>query len=89
MTNEITEMWRDARRRKQQQHYRQSKANIGWLDQLGVGYTFNMANGQAVIDTPHGKLDYWTTTGKWFDRKQHQYGRGRDGIRKRVAEYGK
>ncbi|WP_035456949.1 hypothetical protein [Loigolactobacillus coryniformis] len=73
---ELAESYHDMKQAKQDSHWKHSKEELTWLNRTLKSFSFNQATGQAVIDTEQGKIDYWTTTSRWFERKSHRYGRG-------------
>ncbi|QIL50090.1 hypothetical protein G7084_01385 [Weissella coleopterorum] len=74
--SDLGDYWREAKQANKTHRERQSILNVEWL--LSTNYECELkANGLAVITVGNRKLDFWTTTNKWFDRKSHKYGEGR------------
>lgn len=85
MSSEYSEVFRAMMRDQQEETGRRyARLVIRQLDLHQVSYRLDPETGDAVITTRSGLIDFWTTTGHWFDRRSQQRGRGFDTLLKRI-----
>lgn len=85
MSSEYSEVFRALRHDQQEQTSRRyARMVIKQLDLHHVSYQLDQETGDAVISSSSGLIDFWTTTGRWFDRRSQKYGHGFDSLLERI-----
>lgn len=82
--SEIGEQYAAMTEARKTARWQRSALLIQQLNKHHLVYKLDNGTLDAVITTKGGLIDFWTTTGRWFDRRAQKYGNGVDDLMARI-----
>lgn len=80
--------WHLVREFNKAKRHELSRRNLEWLIKQELSFTYTASNFQALIKTPIGLIDFWTSTGTWKVRATNRRGRGSNTLQKYIETNG-